>query len=243
MTIETIERVAATAWPTKERATAGEWVLSAGDGFSRRRNSTTPCGPPPLDLERRVEDVAAWYAVRGLPPLYRITPMCDPSIDRMLDERGYRFESATVVMTRPLGAPEAVAGIVSSPVVTEAWVSTELEALDVDRSLAGSWLATIAAVPSPVSFVTSVDAAGVAGAGFGVVAEGHLGAFEIAVRPPARRRGHATRLMHALHAFGVAEGAALAFLQVTEDNDSGLELYGSLGYEPLYRYWYRRGDA
>ncbi len=243
MTIEAIERVAASSWPTAERTTVGEWVLSAGDGFSRRRNSAAPCGPLPGDVERRLDDVAAWYTVRGLSPLYRITPTCDPAIDRILDERGYRLEAPVSVMTRALDGVEPVLGVASSPVATEAWVATELEALDVDRSLAGPWLATIAAVPSPASFVTSLGDDGAAGAGFGVVGEGLLGVFEVAVRPGERRRGHAKRIMEALHAFGAREGATRAFLQVAEDNDPALNLYRALGYEPLYRYWYRRGDA
>ncbi len=243
MTVEAIERVSAAAWPTNERTTVGEWVLSAGDGFSRRRNSTAPCGPLPVDVERRLDDVAAWYVVRGLSPLYRITPTCDPAIDQILDERGYRLETPVSVMTRPLGSPEHVEGVSVSPVATEAWVATELDALGVDRSLVGPWLATIAAVPSPVAFVTSMGFDGAAGAGFGVVGENLLGVFEVAVRPRDRREGHARRVMRALHAFGAEEGAGEVFLQVTEDNQPALNLYRELGYDTLYRYWYRRGDA
>jgi len=243
MTVEAIERVAAAAWPTKERTTVGEWVLSAGDGFSRRRNSTIPCGPLPSDVERRLDDVADWYTVRGLSPLYRITPMCDPSIDAVLDEHGYRLESPTVVMTRSLGKAQDAAGTVSTPVATEAWVETQIEALDVDRSLIGPWLATIATVPSPVTFVTSMDGQTAVGAGFGYVADGVLGVFEVAVRPDHRRRGHARRMMAALHNFGIEQGAETVFLQVFEENAAATDLYRSMEYGPAYRYWYRRADA
>jgi ribosomal protein S18 acetylase RimI-like enzyme len=242
-TVESIERVAATAWPTNERTGLGEWILSAGDGFSRRRNSTVPCGPPPGDLERRLADVESWYTVRGLTPLYRITPTCDPTIDGILEDRGYRIESPVVVMTLTIDGAGPVQGVADSPVATESWVSTELEALGVDRSLVGQWLATIAVVPPPVSFVTSADGDQTVGAGFGYVGEGLLGVFEVAVRPEYRRRGHAKRLMRALHAFGSENGAGKSFLQVAEDNEAALVLYQSLGYEPLYRYWYRRADA
>jgi len=98
-------------------------------------------------------------------------------------------------------------------------------------------------VPPPVAFVTVSDGDEIVGAGFGYVGEGLLGAFEIAVRPDHRRRGHARRLMEALHAFGVEQGAEYAFLQVAEDNVPAVNLYRGLGYEPLYRYWYRRADA
>jgi len=242
-TVESIERVAATAWPTNERTRLGEWILSAGDGFSRRRNSTVPCGPPPADLDRRLTDVESWYTVRGLTPLYRITPTCDPAIDGILEARGYRVEAPVVVMTLALDDTDPVEGVVISPVATEAWVSTELEALGVDRSLVGQWLATIAVVPPPVSFVTSMDGDQTVGAGIGQVGDGLLGVFEVAVRPEYRRRGHAKRLMRSLHTFGFEHGAGTSFLQVAEDNEPAVVLYRSLGYEPLYRYWYRRADA
>jgi len=243
VTVQTIEAAAAVAWPPIESLTLGSWKLSAGDGFSRRRNSAVPAGPLPEDLDRRLGDVEGWYRVRGLPMLYRITPECDASVDSVLAERGLVFESSTLVMSRPLDPPEPVDGVDESPVVTDAWVKTEIEALGIDRAAIGPWLATIAVVPSPASFVVFTDDGEPVGAGFGVVAADLLGVFEIVVRPEYRRRGHAGRLMAALHQFGVREGAQRVFLQVLEDDEPAIALYRSLGYEVSYRYWYRRADA
>lgn len=243
MTVQSIEAAAAVAWPPKESLTLGSWELSAGDGFSRRRNSAVPAGPLPENLERRFSDVGEWYRVRGLPTLYRITPLCDTAVDDVLADRGLVLEAPTLVMSRSLVATDLVEGVAESPVVTDTWVETELAALGIDRSSIGPWLATIAAVPSPASFVVPVDGGESAGAGFGVVVDALLGVFEIVVRPEYRRRGHARRLMAALHQFGTREGAQRAFLQVLEDDEPAIDLYRSLGYEVSHRYWYRRADA
>ena len=243
MTVQSIEAAAAVAWPPKESLTLGSWELSAGDGFSRRRNSAVPAGPLPENLERRFSDVGEWYRVRGLPTLYRITPLCDTAVDDVLTDRGLVLEAPTLVMSRSLVATDLVEGVAESPVVTDTWVETELAALGIDRSSIGPWLATIAAVPSPASFVVAVDGGESAGAGFGVVVDALLGVFEIVVRPEYRRRGHARRLMAALHQFGRREGARRAFLQVLEDDEPAIDLYRSLGYEVSHRYWYRRADA
>ncbi|MGB5534154.1 MAG: GNAT family N-acetyltransferase [Acidimicrobiia bacterium] len=243
MRIQSIEAAAAAAWPPTESLTLGSWKLSAGDGFSRRRNSAVPAGPLPESLDRRLADVEKWYRVRGLPTLYRITPECDAAVDSILSERGLVFEAPTLVMSRMLDMPESSEGVDWSSVVTDAWVETEIEALGVDRSSIGPWLATIAAVPSPALFVAPIHDGTPAGAGFGVVVDGLLGVFEIVVRPEHRRRGHARRIMAALHRFGASEGASRAFLQVLEDDDRAITLYQSLGYQLSHRYWYRRADA
>ena len=243
MTVQSIEAAAAAAWPPTESLTLGTWKLSAGDGFSRRRNSAVPAGLLPENLERRLSDVGEWYRVRGLPTLYRITPLCDTAVDNVLAESGLVLEAPTLVMTRPLEPTEPVEGVTESPVVTDAWVETQIAALGVDRSSIGTWLATIATVPSPASFVVPIDDGEPAGAGFGVVVDGLLGVFEIVVRSEYRRRGHAGRIMAALHQFGIREGAQRVFLQVLEDDEPAIALYRSLGCEVSHRYWYRRADA
>lgn len=243
MTVQSIEAAAAVAWPPTESLTLGSWKLSAGDGFSRRRNSAVPTGPLPENVARRLSDVDAWYRVRGLPTLYRITPSCDAAIDNVLADRGLVLEAPTLVMSKHLKAAEPVEGVTESPVATRAWVETETDALGIDRSSIGPWLATIAMVPSPASFVVDTHDGEPVGAGLGVVVGTLLGVFEIVVRPEYRRRGHAGRIMAALHRFGMREGAQRVFLQVLEDDDRAITLYRSLGYEVSHRYWYRRADA
>jgi ribosomal protein S18 acetylase RimI-like enzyme len=66
-----------------------------------------------------------------------------------------------------------------------------------------------------------------------------FGIFDVATREAVRRRGHATRLVRALLAAGRAAGARLCYLQVVETNLPARSLYASLGFRPLYRYWYR----
>ncbi|MDS0135113.1 MULTISPECIES: GNAT family N-acetyltransferase [unclassified Amycolatopsis] len=65
----------------------------------------------------------------------------------------------------------------------------------------------------------------------------HIGRLEVA--PAFRRRGLASALMGAVHAWGVEHGAGHAVLQVAERNSGALALYAGLGYAPhhKYRYW------
>lgn len=238
-TVDAIERAAAIAWPAAETEQLGEWVLSFGSGFSRRRNSAVPSGPLPADPEQRIAKVVSRYLDQGVTPRFRVTSACEPEVDELLESAGFHLEAPTLVLTRPLGDARTTEGVVTSPTVSESWIAAELAALDVDRSLVDSWIETIRAVPRPAAFATALEGRGAAGAGLGVVVDGLLASFEIAVADQHRRRGHARRLMTALHTFGVSEGAGTAFLQVMESNRPAIALYDALRYETAYRYWYR----
>ncbi|MEA2010114.1 MAG: GNAT family N-acetyltransferase [Actinomycetota bacterium] len=243
MRIEAIESAAAIAWPPGERAMLGEWQLSAGDGFSRRRNSAVPIGFVPDDLNGHMRAVADWYAARELDLVYRLTPLCDPAMDDALAQRGFSIEDPVVVMTRSLSEDERTGEVDASSKATDGWIAAELDALGIDRALVEPWITAITAVPSPASFVTSMHGSEPVGAGFGVIVDGLLGVFEMAVRPDRQRRGHAKEMMAALHSFGYRGGAEQAYLQVVEDNDAAVDLYRSMGYEVSHRYWYRRAGA
>ena len=77
------------------------------------------------------------------------------------------------------------------------------------------------------------------GCGLGVVSGGHLGLFDIATDRAHRRQGLGTALCEGLMAWGRERGAHTAYLQVVADNHGAVELYRRLGFEELYRYWYR----
>jgi ribosomal-protein-alanine N-acetyltransferase len=53
----------------------------------------------------------------------------------------------------------------------------------------------------------------------------------LAVTEPARRRGHATRLLRSVFAEARAEGVRRATLEVRRSNDAALRLYRQLGFE------------
>lgn len=67
----------------------------------------------------------------------------------------------------------------------------------------------------------------------------------LGVVPGSRRRGHGRRLLAAFEAEARRRGAALAFLEVAEDNRAALALYRAAGYTEAGRRpgYYSRGAA
>ena len=86
--------------------------------------------------------------------------------------------------------------------------------------------------------VATLDGA-TAGVVRGALVDGWLHVGRLEVSPAFRRRGLASALMGALHAWGAEHGADQAVLQVAEGNSGALALYAGLGYAPhhRYRYW------
>jgi ribosomal protein S18 acetylase RimI-like enzyme len=66
------------------------------------------------------------------------------------------------------------------------------------------------------------------------------GLFEVATAREARQQGHGRNLILSALKWARLRGARQAWLQVEADNAPALALYGSLGFETVYPYHYRR---
>lgn len=73
------------------------------------------------------------------------------------------------------------------------------------------------------------------GFALGRVAVDEAEVLTIAIRPEARRRGHARALLRALMETAASRGAEALFLEVSERNDAARTLYAALGAEQVGR--------
>jgi GNAT superfamily N-acetyltransferase len=122
----------------------GGWRLRFSAGYTRRANSVLPGGDDgSLDLDGRIAEAERFYARRGLPARFQLSPAVDPpDLDAVLHARGYRMEAPTEVQVAPLaevlgytGAPAVEPSI--EPIPSDGWLDTwsRVSGRTADRSL------------------------------------------------------------------------------------------------------------
>jgi GNAT superfamily N-acetyltransferase len=238
--IRILEQRAFRAWPALETATRSGWVQRISGGYTKRANSISA-------LERDIEfnhslrlALEAPYHARGLPPIWRLTPLAPPDVDAALAGAGYSRIDESLVQRSPLGGrfgqdPEV--RIDATP--SAAWLAGFAELSPVAPAHRGTMAQMLRSISAPVGFARVEDDGQPIAFALGVVDGNHVGLFDVLVAPQARRRGLARRLTESICAWGHTQGAHFAYLQVVATNQAALPLYAALGFETVYSYGYR----
>ena len=231
------------AWPAAQTRYDGAWVIRLTPGHSSNRlNSVNLLDPHDVgNLEARIRRAAKDFDSIQRPITFRISPLAGLELTDWFDRQGWGRFGSSKVMRRPLsGLPldEAIDQIPMKDVerFSRAAAVAHDDAMDnadglarVIRSIQSDYGLFVAGDDSnPVATVICVnegDAAGI---------------FNLATKPSERGRGHGRRAVLSALKWARSRGARQAWLQVEEANLPGVKLYGSLGFEPVYAYHYRR---
>jgi N-acetylglutamate synthase len=259
-----IERASARALPSRERVIDDGWWLRCDDGGVVRRANAVFAEERGLDpLPIKVERAEAWYAARGLPTRFQLSPASAPAgLADALRSRGYRFETTVQVLQRSIGTsaedaaagtptvastedraaasvvhPDGLPGLRWSTFVDDAWLAAYATTVPASEVAARVRLAATAPAPRAYAGVGAVAC------GMAVLDAELVGLFDLATAPAARRAGHATAVTASLLAWGARGGARRAYLQVAETNGAARSLYERLGFRLAYRYVYAVGPA
>ncbi len=240
MSIETLERKAFRAWPALETRHSHGWVQRFAGGYTKRANSINALAPD-FKFTPDVKDaLEVPYRERGQTPVWRLTPLAPPDTDRVLAAARYRRIDESLVQQAPIdgrfGADSEVQ-IAAAP--SPAWLAGFAEQSPVAPAHRETMARMLTSIAGPVAFASVEDAQGPMAFALGVADGEHVGVFDVLVAPRARRRGLARRLTCSIVAWGKAQGARLAYLQVVATNEAALPLYQSLGFETVYSYSYR----
>lgn len=242
-----VEAACRHAWPALEEMTDGPWRLRFANGRSRRANSVNAIDSAAALSPGIIARAEAEYARRNLPAIFRVTGLQDPSIDRQLDAAGYVAEGDS----RTLHADLPPMPMRRDPDVTittrpdDAWFAAMARLQGWDDDILAGYAAIVTQIGvtrtegHAAFFRLDLDGTPAALA-FSVIHDG-IACLESVVSDPARRRrGYAARLVGALLAWAIGEGAGGACLQVDADNAAAINLYRNMGFlRDLYPYRYR----
>lgn len=243
MTVLALEEVAARGWPAPHTEWLGRWLLRAGDGWTRRANSTLVLGEPGLPYDAALAHVTRWYAAHGLPPAFSLPLPDQQHVDAHLERLGWRLELDTDVLVAdvtPARGTDPAAGREATPLAggvrlaerpPPGWDAVYRGPAPLPASalgiLTGPPVVTFAAASCPSD---GSDGGRVVATGRGVVTDGWLGIAAVEVAPSHRGRGLARDVTRGLLRWGAERGAERCYLQVASDNNAALTLYRSLGF-------------
>lgn len=237
-TILAIEQRTLNAWPALESEPAGGWTLRAAGGWTKRANSANPLAPAgPFEAVRAAAE--AFYARRGLPAIFRITPLAPPDCDVALAAAGYTMLDPSLVMTMPLAAGLGDGRVRIDRVATAGWLDAFAKANGLPEAMQATHDAIVHGIGLPAAFATCEDSGRAVAFGLAVMERGMIGLFDIVTLPAERGRGYGRAVTGALLDWGRREGAIESYIQVRGTNHVARNLYASLGYAQVYAYHYR----
>lgn len=244
--VRTLELAAFRAWPAAEVCELAGWRLRATGGMTRRANSVftafTAGSGGERPLGERIREAEAFYAARGLPCRFQMSPVSEPpELDRALEERGYAFETpvsiqiadAEAIAAEPLDERVRVESRLS-----EAWLEVSARQGRF-AEMEESYRALLERIGAGARFALGhVDEEPVA-VGLGVIDGEWCGVFSMRTLARARRQKLGRGVLAALARAALADGARSLYLQVERDNAPALALYRSMGFVEVYGYHYR----
>jgi ribosomal protein S18 acetylase RimI-like enzyme len=238
--IRLLEDLGFRAWPALESRTVAGWCQRISGGYTKRANSINALKLTVQFTSEVKNALEAPYIERGLPPIWRLTPLAPVEADRTLATLGYRRIDESLVQIAPLDARFAAdPSVTIAPTPSGPWLARFAELSPVAPDHRATMTRMLTSIAAPVGFAQVEQAGRLIAFALGVVDGDHVGLFDVRVAPEARRQGLARRLTQSIGAWGWARGARFIYLQVVATNTAALALYAGLGFETVYSYAYR----
>lgn len=234
--VRAIEERGFNSWPALKSVLVDGWVVRLSDGHTRRANSASPLFPSQLASDALIAAIEPLFQVSALRPVFRITPLANPGVERLLLAEGWRDDDPSLGMfaKEPLGAADPA--VTFEREASDAWIDAAMAAYGFGQKGAASLRRTLPLIAPPAAFATLVEDGEPLAFGLAVAERGMVGFHDIVVAPKARGRGLGRRLVAALIDWGRRHGAPQAYLLVREGNQPARALYRSLGFTEVYRY-------
>jgi len=242
--IRKIEELSMNAWPSLSTDLYDGWVLRASNGYTKRANSINLLYPSVLKLEDKINYCKSYYESLNLPIVYKITDMIElRPLDLKLQELAYQKIDETSVRLLDLESyKESRNDIVEiAYTFSQDWYEGYTKTANINSQKDKSTLKSmLKKIKGKVIYVTYKLDNQTLAFGFGVLDQGYVGLFDIFVEKSSRGNGYSKVIMHAIISEAIKQGARKAYLQVVIGNVAGENLYNKLGFNEIYRYWYRR---
>jgi GNAT superfamily N-acetyltransferase len=241
--VSEIERASIDAWPGVDTARDGQWVMRAANGYTNRANSVQSLdAADDDDVGMRLEHVERWYRDRGLPVIFRVTPLAGPALLGELEKRWTAYgHSHVMAMSLEAEAFTADANATLVAVDSPEWLEAQRQMQSYDDATVPKLKAIVERFDAPATgIIVNADDGKSSAAAYMVVVDGIVFPGNVVTDSRHRGKGYARRMMQSGFAWATRNGARQAAVQVAADNPPAISLYSGLGYVYQYDYHYRR---
>ncbi|MBL3641210.1 GNAT family N-acetyltransferase [Bacillus sp. RHFB] len=241
--IQKIEELSLNALPAMQTQIYDGWVIRFADGYMKRANSISPIYPSNENVKKKISNCEQLYFARNDKAVYKVTPQANPiNLDRVLEESGYALEGTTSVQVLNLTDTESPneTNVIKYDHLHDEWFHDFCQLSNIDdhdRTILKKMLGNI--IPKTCFMLLTDEGGTVTAIGLGVLEDEYIGLYNIITHEKFRNQGNGAILIRNLLHWGKENGAKNAYLQVIETNAPALSLYGKLGFEEKYKYWYR----
>lgn len=242
--IRHFEEMSMNAWPALQTLLYDGWVLRFSRGYTKRANSINPIYSSAMDIEDKIRCCEGLYSANGLPTVYKLTPVCYPEdLDQLLESKGYAKidETAVRILDIPdrYGEEEASRLEIAYEFSPE-WINSFADCSKIhESSKVDIMTRMLYSIAGDKICVKLIDNSKVVACGFGVIEDGYVGIFDIIVDQEFRGLGYGKVVMKGILKEALKQDIRKSYLQVVVGNTIAEKLYSSLGFQEIYRYWYR----
>lgn len=247
--IQLIEELSINAWPALNTKIYDGWVLRFANGYTKRSNSVNPLYHSNLPLFEKIRYCEQVYCDLNLPVVFKLTVESYPyGIDDELASGGYSKMDETAVRILPLNhykyqKSDSINIEISQNHVPTDWLKgffTCAEIMDPTKQLKVKQL--LGNISGEVIWVSKIVSGNRVGCGFGAIERGYVGIFDVVVKQDFRGSGYGQEMVEGILNAATGKGIKTAYLSVVVGNRPAEKLYDKLGFQELYRYWYRIKD-
>lgn len=241
--IQKLEELSMNAWPALHTVIYDGWVIRLAGGYTKRANSVNPLFVSSENTEQKIDTVEALYRSQRLPAIFKMTEAsCPNGLDRELDSKCYvRIDETSVQMLELAERRQpSMSSVLYGERLTDEWLKDfvrldghkDPEQLPIMKQIH-------AGIIPRTCFMTLVHNGETVACALGVLERGYLGILDVVTGLTFRNRGFGEQLLLNLLDWGRDNGASHAYLQVVRSNAPAARLYAKLGFQEVYRYWYR----
>ncbi|MBF6611762.1 MAG: GNAT family N-acetyltransferase [Chloroflexi bacterium] len=242
--VQTIEEMAANAWPAPIQQQLEGWTLRAASNVTRRANSVHAVGPTP-HYTAWLDEITDFYRRLSLPVRFQLCDASPAGLDAFLEGHDYIVEARSAVYIAGCRAVlERVEktgrfGVATYSMLEEGWLDTFIKIEGIAEEKKAVYQQILSRIGPRTCYLRLELEGKAVGIGSAACERGWSGLFNIATAPEHRRKGIGREIVRALAAWSLQNGAERLYLQVLSTNDAAISLYSRLGFSPLYDYHYR----